>query len=110
MVRWECHLSINVGKKVSVTFVNYRDSIPDDFVITINSELVKRQQQTKYLAVTIDSHLRWEPWINNIVNMTIIMLLCFGKYYTYKYYSIVQVYYSIAIYGIVAWGSDRLIK
>lgn len=104
------YLTLNIEKTVYITFGSYCSSIPIKVEITIDKRLLKRVKSTKYLGIIIYYNLKWNVYINSLVNRTKYLIFIFYKlskimnttillkiYYAY--------FYRIINYGIMAWGA-----
>lgn len=103
-------LTLNMKKTVYITFGNYSDSIPSDFSISIDNNLIQRVRETKYLGIIIDQHLKWESELKSRVKRTNYLVYVIAKLSKVlrpkELTTIVYgLYYSVATYGIIAWGS-----
>ena len=102
-------LSLNTDKTVYLEFGNNCNSISKNMNIKIHDRQILRAENTKYLGIIFDSHMRWDNHTNYVFNKT--------KYLTYLFYKLSNImtteilnmlYYaffnSIVTYGIIAWG------
>lgn len=106
----ENYLVLNSKKTVCITFTNYADSQPRIFNLSVNGDLIQRVESTNYLGIIIDNHLRWESQINKIINKTKYLVFVLAKLKKVLSFNALKavmygLYYSIATYGVVAWGS-----
>ena len=103
-------LSLNVDKTVSITFGNYIDSIPKTFTIKIDNNIIERVNHVKYLGIIVDQHFRWNFELNSRVKRlkyTVLVLAKLRRILSHRNLISIMygIYYSIATYGIIAWGS-----
>ena len=65
---WLAHnkLSLNTHKTVHIEFGNQVDSTPKNLDISIQGTKIKRVENTKYLGIIFDSHMRWNKHIEYI--------------------------------------------
>lgn len=105
-------LTVNVNKTKIIPFTSYEKYLPDYSTISVNNLLISLTRSIKYLGVFIDSYLRWNIHVNNII--TKIRGLMF-KFYQCRqilplshlkilYYAFIE---SIMQYGIIGWGGVR---
>ena len=78
---WQAHnkLSLNTDKTVYIEFGNQVDSTPKNLDISIQSTKIKRVENTKYLGIIFDSHMRWNKHIEYIYNRTKYLIFIFYK-------------------------------
>ena len=102
-------LLLNIDKTVYITFGIYRNSVPNNIHIRIDNKILKRAEHCKYLGVNIDFNIRWNIYIDYIINKTKYLLFVFSKFARFlQIDKLMMLYYalfhSIATYGILAWG------
>ncbi len=110
---WMCnnYLTLNVGKTNYITFGSYKDSIPESFELKIYDKTIKRTDNSKYLGVYFDSHMRWDIHIKEVIKKTRYFLFIFSKFKNIMNKKALKtIYYalfdSIVNYGIIAWGGS----
>lgn len=104
------HLVLNEKKTNCMTFSNHCDTQPENFELLINKEVISRVDETKYLGVVLDKYMRWDSQIQYIIKRTkylIYVLARLGKVLNAGALKTIMygLYYSIATYGVIAWGS-----
>ena len=100
-------LSLNTDKTVYIEFGNQVDSTTKD--LDIQGTKINRVENTKYLGMIFDSHMRWNKHIEYIYNKTKYLIFIFYKLSKLMttdtlrmvYYAL---FHSIVSYGIIAWG------
>lgn len=102
-------LSLNIDKTVYITFGNYYDSVPQNFIVKINDRIINRVESCKYLGIHFDYRMRWENHIQYIINKTKYLVFLFYKFSKFmSTETLLMIYYaffhSIISYGIIAWG------
>lgn len=102
-------LTLNVEKTVYLTFSCYSDSIPKT-VISINNEIIKRVNNCKYLGIYIDSCLKWDIHIREIVKKVKYFQFLVYKLSLFMERKVLKMLYhslfeSVINHGIIAWGS-----
>lgn len=103
-------LTLNIGKTVYLTISCYSDTIPKTNInISINNEIIKRVDNCKYLGIYIDSCLRWDFHIKEIVKRVKYFQFLVYKLSLYMDRRVIKMLYhslfeSTIIYGIIAWG------
>jgi hypothetical protein len=109
---WLCanKLSLNVGKSNFVLFHPAQRNIGNNFVLTINNNIIPCSSSVKYLGILIDSNLNWKSHIASIcrkIKRSIGMLSKLRYYVPLKI--LVNLYYALIhpflTYGIIAWGN-----
>lgn len=112
---WLCanELSLNITKTVYMTFVNYKDKLPENLNIEIihNSQVhsIERVKTVKYLGVLIDESLKWSEQIKAVLKKTRYLTYVLNKLKnSFNIFNLKLIYNaffsSIASYGIIAWG------
>lgn len=68
--RWcQCNLlTINTKKTSFMIFAPKNKKIPEHLPLTINTDILLRSHQEKYLGLLLDDMLTWKPHINSIKN------------------------------------------
>ena len=102
-------LSLNVGKTVTMTFGSYCISVPEQFIICINNEIVKRVETCKYLGIILDYRLTWNDHVNFVSKKTKYLTVLFYKLsQIMKTETLIMIYYALfhnrVTYGLIAWG------
>ena len=102
-------LSLNLNKSHYMIFNRNRDLHENHPPITINNQPINKQNQTKFLGITLQSNLKWNIHISNITNKL-------NKYASIFYQvrnnfdqkHLVILYYSLAYsqlaYANIIWG------
>jgi hypothetical protein len=109
---WLCanKLSLNVGKSNFVLFHPPQRNIGNNFVLTINNNIIPCSSSVKYLGILIDSNLNWKSHIASIcrkIKRSIGMLSKLRYYVPLKilvnpYYALIHPFLT---HGIIAWGN-----
>ena len=111
-------LSLNSSKTKYMLFctVKKKSKILDLHPV-LNNKPIERVYEFKFLGITLDQHLSWDPHIKNIANKLsrnigiISKLKHFVPFHTLKtlYCSLILPHFT---YGILAWGNktDKLLK
>ena len=106
-------LSLNIKKSCYITFALSHKMLPDDFDIKITDEntivTLDRVENTKYLGITIDQHMRRDVHISNLLKRLRFVVFLFHKLkYILNYNQLKIIYYasfhSLMSYGILGWG------
>ena len=102
-------LTLNLSKTVYLTFGSYKNSIPKVLDIKVKDVPIMKADATKFLGVTIDSHLKWQHHIQTVIKRTKYLLFVFYKLASIMNTKTLLIIYhalfnSIASYGIIAWG------
>lgn len=92
-----------------ITFGSNVNSVPSTINIKINDNSVERVESCKYLGLLIDSRLKWNKQIDNIITRTKYLIYIMYKMAKFMNSSVLMTLYyalfhSIATYGIIAWG------
>ena len=72
-------LSLNTNKTVYMTVGNYCDSIPRKIDIEIHKQKIKRVTDYKYLGIVFDFNMKWDKYIQYIINKTKYLIYVFAK-------------------------------
>lgn len=101
-------LTLNVEKTVYSTFSCYSDSIPKT-KNSINNKIIKRVNSCKYLGIYIDSCLKWDVHIQEIVKKVKNFKFLVYKPSLFMERRVLKMLYhslfeSSFNYGIIAWG------
>ena len=102
-------ISLNTDKTVYIEFGNQVGSTPKNLDISIQGTKIKRVENTKYLGIIFDSHMRWNEHCEYIYNKTKYLIFVFYKLPKLMttdtlrmiYYAL---FYSIISYRIIAWN------
>lgn len=105
-------LTLNWDKTKYLTFTSYKKYLPEFDTIPIDDREIYSTTSIKYLGITIDSHLRWDIQIQNIIHkirhlsykFKILKSFLNIKQLKIIYYALVE---SILQYGIIAWGGVK---
>lgn len=102
-------LTVNVTKTKVIPFTSFEKYLPDYTNVPVGTQSISIALSTKYLGIYIDSFLRWDVHIKNVVNK---LRGIIPKMYQLRqilplnklkilYYGLVE---SIIQYGIIGWG------
>lgn len=102
-------LSLNISKTKFLTFGNYCDSVPVDINIVIQNKRIERAENYKYLGILFDCNMKWDKYIEYLVNKTKYLIFIFAKLRKFMdINTLMKIYYaffhSLISYGIIAWG------
>ena len=86
--------------------------MPKNFKLHIGKKNINIVPETKYLGITFDCHLRFETEIINKVKKTKYLIFVLSTLSTILPLNSLRtimfgLYYSVATYGIIAWGSSN---
>ena len=73
------HLILNIDKTVFISYGLYVCSVPTNLNITIDNFNLKRVENTKFLGIIMDCHMRWDSQIQSIIKKTKYLLYIFYK-------------------------------
>ena len=81
MIAWlyENKLVLNFDKKVLITFTNNKTTLSCNVKLQIASHILKSVENTKYLGLIFDRHVKWNGHIRNLTNRTKYLLFMFAK-------------------------------
>ena len=104
-----CYLHFSPSKRSKKAADASIDEEDNDYVLMLNKEPIKQQQETKFLGVIIDDRLTWESHINKLVSK---LSSCTGRISRIKQclpQELLEVIYrtlfeSHLTYGITIWG------
>ena len=102
-------LALSISKTNFILFHSSKLKPNQSLRITIDNELIKQVDSTKYLRITFDSNLTWKSHINELclkLSKTV-GILSKVRYYVSKHI-LVMLYYSLIYpfltYGVHVWG------
>lgn len=92
-----------------MAYGSYRDSIPAILNVHIHGKEIKRVEFCKYLGIYIDSYLKWNYHIKEVIRKTNFFKFIFHRLRWYADNKTLRIIYhalfeSIVNYGILAWG------
>lgn len=113
---WFSHqsLTVNIEKTFFLPFTCYRNSLPSyvKLTLSIDGKVVEIRSKSahKYLGVTLDSHLRWNVHVDNMVRTIRPLLYKFKYMRTFLDINYMRVLYYAFVearlqYGILSWGA-----
>ena len=66
-------------KTQSITFGNYRDSVPTNVSINIQNQQITRTECYKYLGLIFDFNMKWDSHIKYLINRTKYIIFILAK-------------------------------